>query len=102
MTAMGDDPALLAQMYSAFDGRDDVAVSHLALFPMPNVEDIRAHILAQDVVWVAGGSVANLLALWRLHGVDTAMREAWAVIVPGRCAGTSAAPLTPSGRICVR
>jgi hypothetical protein len=52
MTAMGDDPGLLARMYAAFDGREDVAVSHLALFPMPNVEDIRAHLLAQDVLWV--------------------------------------------------
>jgi peptidase E len=32
---------------------------------------------AADVVWVGGGSVANLLALWRLHGVDEAMHDAW-------------------------
>ena len=90
MTAMGDDPGLLARMYSAFDGREDVAVSHLALFPMPNVEDIRAHLLAQDVLWVDGGSVANLLALWRLHGVDTVMREAWeaGVVLSGSSAGS--------------
>jgi peptidase E len=34
-------------------------------------------VLAQDVIWVAGGSVADLLALWRLHGVGPAMHAAW-------------------------
>lgn len=29
-----------------------VTPSHLSLFPMPTVEDITAHLLAQDVVWV--------------------------------------------------
>ena len=64
--------------------------SHLALFPMPNVDDPRAHLLAQDVVWVWGGSVAGLLAMWRLHGVDAAMREAWeaGVVLTGVSAGS--------------
>ena len=44
---------------------------------MPNVEDIERALLDQDVVWVGGGSVAGLLAMWRLHGVDEAMRAAW-------------------------
>lgn len=37
--------------------------SDLALFPMPNVEDIAAHLLSQDLIWVGGGSVAGLLAM---------------------------------------
>lgn len=37
-------------------------VSRIALTPQPNTADIRALLLAQDVIWVAGGSVANLLA----------------------------------------
>jgi hypothetical protein len=54
------------------------------------VPDITAHLLAQDVVWVIGGSVANLLALWRLHGVDQAMRAAWeaGVVLMGVSAGS--------------
>src|ERR1700690_729401 len=47
------------------------------MFPEPNVADVTEHLLAQDVVWVAGGSVANLLALWRLHDIGPAMRAAW-------------------------
>jgi len=37
---------------------------------MPSVEDMTGLLLAQDVIWVSGGSVANLLALWRLHSLD--------------------------------
>jgi peptidase E len=77
--------------YAAFAGhRPDVELSHLALFPMPNVEDPRAHLLEQDVVWVGGGSVANLLAVWRAHGLDVVFREAWeaGVVLTGVSAGS--------------
>lgn len=39
--------------------------------------DMRAKLLAQDVIWEGGGSVANLLALWRLHRLDKVKREAF-------------------------
>jgi peptidase E len=57
---------------------------------MPNVVDPRKHLLGQDVVWVGGGSVANLLALWRLHGLDEIFREAWqqGVVLSGVSAGS--------------
>jgi peptidase E len=66
-----------------------VQASHLRLFPHPNVPSIREHLLEQDVIWVSGGSLANLLALWRLHGVDEALREAWqaGVVLAGGSAG---------------
>ncbi|MBB3675723.1 peptidase E [Modestobacter versicolor] len=88
-TATGDDPARVAGFYGAFAGRD-VAVSHLSLFPMPTVADVRAHLLAQDVVWVGGGSVANLLAVWRVHGLDEVFREVWqaGVVLGGVSAGS--------------
>src|SRR3954465_11178132 len=75
-TATGDDPARVAAVYGAFAG-SPVQVSHLSLFTMPTVPDMRAHLLAQDVVWVGGGSVANLLAVWRVHGLDEIFREVW-------------------------
>jgi peptidase E len=67
-----------------------IVASHLALFPMPNTEDVTAHLLDQDVVFVFGGSVAGLLAMWRLHGVDEAMRAAWqaGVVLTGSSAGS--------------
>lgn len=65
-------------------------VSHLSLFPMPSVADMTGLILAQDVIWVSGGSVANLLALWRLHGLDHSLRRAWeaGVVLAGVSAGS--------------
>jgi len=75
MTASGDDHQYLTTMYSALSD-SGCDVDHLALFPQPNrrPEDALGR---ADVVWVGGGSVANLLALWRLHGVDQAMADAW-------------------------
>lgn len=87
-TALGDGSDWLLKMYGAF--RDwDVEISHLTVFPMPNVEDPREWILSQDVIYVSGGSVANLAALWRLHGLDEAFEEAWraGVVLSGQSAG---------------
>ncbi|EIV96474.1 peptidase E [Frankia sp. QA3] len=90
-TALGDDQGAYARGYAAFNrDRPDVRVSHLALFPMPNIPDIRAHLLAQDVIWVGGGSVANLLAVWAVHGLGEILREAWeaGVVLGGVSAGS--------------
>jgi peptidase E len=89
-TASGDTDAEIAMYYNAFAGSDDARVSHLELFTMPNVPDPRAHLLAQDVIWVSGGSVANLLAVWRTHGLDDAFREAWeaGIVLAGVSAGS--------------
>jgi peptidase E len=90
-TALGDDSKWIAMTYAAFAGhRPDIELSHLALFPMPNVEDPRAHLLSQDVIWVGGGSVVNLLAVWRAHGLDLVFREAWEsdVVLTGVSAGS--------------
>ncbi len=87
-TATGDNPAVVASVYSALSER--FRPSHLELFSMPNLADIRGHLLSQDVIWVGGGSVANLLALWRLHGWDGLLREAWeaGVVLGGVSAGS--------------
>jgi peptidase E len=65
-------------------------LSNLNLFPMPSVEDIEGHLLEQDVVWVNGGSVANLLAVWRVHGLDAVFRRVWeaGVVLAGVSAGS--------------
>jgi peptidase E len=88
-TAVGDDPCREAEMLEAAR-QAGVACHPLRLFPMPNVADIAAYLQEHSVVWVGGGSVANLLALWRLHGVDDAMRQAWeaGVVLAGVSAGS--------------
>lgn len=88
-TAFGDDAGLIRSFYEAAQLRG-LHASHISVFPMPNVPDVTAHLLDQDVVWAWGGSVAGLLALWRLHGIDQAMRAAWesGVVLTGVSAGS--------------
>jgi hypothetical protein len=86
-TATGDAVTYLATFYAAFAAHE-VQTSHLALFAMPNVEDVRAHLLSQDVIWVGGGSTANLLAVWRVHGLDRILSRMLGVRSgAGRCLG---------------
>ena len=88
-TAGGDQESFQAQFAEA--GRAaGVAVTPLRLFSMPNLDDVAGLVLDQDVIWVGGGSVANLLALWRLHGLDQVFRQAWeaGVVLGGVSAGS--------------
>ena len=39
--------------------------------------DVRSHLLAQDLIYVGGGSLISLLGVWRAHGIDSVLREAW-------------------------
>jgi len=67
-----------------------IDVVNLNLFPMPSVEDVEGFLLDQDVIWVGGGSVANLLAIWRLHDLDRTLAEVWraGVVLAGVSAGS--------------
>jgi peptidase E len=88
LTASGDDKNYLATSYQAVS-QLSVDAEHLALFTQPNVPVDEAFGRA-DLVWVGGGSVANLLAVWQVHGVDTAARDAWerGVVLGGVSAGS--------------
>jgi peptidase E len=57
---------------------------------MPNLDDVEGHLMEQDVVRVNGGSVANLLAVWRVHGLDQILRRVWqtGVVLAGVSAGS--------------
>jgi dipeptidase E len=72
-TAMAEDPASTLRMYDTFGGLGEV--SRLEFFPWPP-EDLRSVVLDQDLIFVGGGNSANMLAIWRLHGVDRLLREA--------------------------
>ena len=65
-------------------------LTHLNLFTMPSVDDVRGHLLDQDLVWVGGGSVANLLAVWRVHSLDEIFAALWreGVVLGGVSAGS--------------
>ena len=55
------------------------------------VEDIRSFLLDQHLIYVGGGNTANMLAIWRLHGVDVVLREAWSrgIVLAGVSAGAN-------------
>ncbi|WP_329787125.1 peptidase E [Lentzea sp. DG1S-22] len=88
-TAGGDQRASNANMAEA--GRvAGVDVSVLNLFPMPPTDDLEDFVLSHDIIWVGGGSVANLLALWEVHGLGEVFRTAWqaGVVLSGVSAGS--------------
>jgi dipeptidase E len=73
-TASADDDAYIVWFYEQFSSRGTLA--HLKTFPWPP-ENLRELVLAQDAICVGGGSTANMLAIWRLHGIDVLVRQAW-------------------------
>ncbi|MFC0863942.1 Type 1 glutamine amidotransferase-like domain-containing protein [Sphaerimonospora cavernae] len=88
-TASGDSAGYVERFHAAFSLRDCLPV-HLPLFRREH-RDLREFVLAQDVVYVGGGNTANLLAVWRLHGLDVILREAYAagVLLCGISAGAA-------------
>ncbi len=88
-TAIGDQEFHAHRMFEAARVAG-FALTELRLFPMPNLEDIEPSMLEQDVIWVTGGSVANLLAVWRVHRLDEILRRVWqsGVVLAGVSAGS--------------
>lgn len=86
-TATGDDAGYIERFHAAFG--DAAETTHLALFSR-TVEDVASFLLAQDAVYVGGGNTASLLAVWRAHGVDTALRGAHeaGIVLAGASAGS--------------
>jgi peptidase E len=74
-TAVADDPARIVAFYEGVRGLD-CDPYHVKLFGIP--EGCAEQVASADVVLVAGGNTANMLAIWRLHGIDRALREVWA------------------------
>lgn len=86
-TASGDAGDYIERFCKAFPATRAQA-SVLELFHR-TVEDLDAFLLEQDAIYVGGGNTANLLAVWRVHGLDRALRRAWerGVILCGLSAG---------------
>jgi len=88
-TAAGDsDPYIAAFLSEMLDARCRPSVARL--FDRGD-RDLRGLLLHQDVIHVGGGNTANMLAVWRTHGVDDLLREAWesGVILTGMSAGAN-------------
>jgi dipeptidase E len=67
---------------------DRAQVSHLPFFPWPP-PDLSNLAVDHDVIYISGGNTANALAIWRAHGFDEVLREAWeaGVVLTGWSAG---------------
>lgn len=87
-TASGDSETYRLRFYEAFTRRNCVP-NHLPLFQR-KAGGLRSFVLDQDVIYVGGGNTANLLAVWRVHGLDQILREAMeqGVILCGISAGS--------------
>ena len=85
-TAVGDDPSVSFSFYERNATRAEIRT--LSTFPWPP-ENLRELILSQDTICVCGGNTANMLAIWRVHGIDVYLREAWeqGIVLWGQSAG---------------
>jgi dipeptidase E len=85
-TAHREDAATALQWYDRLRGRAEV--SHLEFFPWPPA-DLRSFAFGHDLIFVGGGNTANMLAIWRVHGFDAVLREAWqeGIVLAGWSAG---------------
>jgi dipeptidase E len=89
-SASGDADHYIVRFYRAFPASRCEA-SHISFFRREQgPEDLRAHLLEQDLIYVGGGSVVSLLGVWRAHGLDEILREAWerGVVLCGLSAGS--------------
>jgi dipeptidase E len=85
-TANREDTGAVVFWYDRLRARG--TMTHLNFFPWPP-PGLRELTLSQDVILVAGGNTANALAIWRLHGFDEILREAWqeGILLSGWSAG---------------
>ena len=92
-SASGDADHYIVRFYRAFcAGRCEP--SHVSLFRRDKGaglgRDVASHLLDQDLIYVGGGSVLSLLGVWRAHGLDDVLRQAWrsGVVLCGLSAGS--------------
>ncbi len=85
-TATGDSAEATLMAYTQLSEQADV--SHLLFHPWPP-SGLREYTLDQDVIFISGGNTANALAIWRAHGFDKILREAWeaGIVLAGWSAG---------------
>jgi dipeptidase E len=88
-TASGDPAGQIAAFHERFADRA-CRPSHLSLFRLHGSKrTLREVVLEQDVIYIGGGSMRNLLAIWRAHGLDELLTEAWerGIVLAGLSAG---------------
>src|SRR6266511_509836 len=86
-TASGDNPAGILRFYETYTA-ERCRPSHLTLIDR-KIADLRSFLLGQDIIYIGGGNTAAMLAIWRQHGVDEILGEAWdqGIVLCGSSAG---------------
>jgi dipeptidase E len=92
-TASGDADHYVVRFYRRFSTHCEA--SHISLFRRDQggqgvEDDLASHLLAQDLIYVGGGNVVSMLGVWRAHGLDEVLREAWreGIVLCGPSAGS--------------
>ena len=92
-TASGDADHYVVRFYRRFSATCDA--SHVSLFRREQgtggvEDDLAAHLLAQDLIYVGGGNMVSMLGAWRAHGLDSILRRAWrkGIVMCGPSAGS--------------
>jgi dipeptidase E len=89
-TAGGDSEQQIRRFYETYGDRlcepSHVSLFRLGRHPVP----VREHLLSQDAIYVGGGSMVNLLAIWKAQELDGILREAWqhGIVLAGLSAGS--------------
>jgi peptidase E len=92
-SASGDADHYIVRFYRAFSPAR-CQPSHISLFRRDTGAgfggDVTEHLLAQDLIYVGGGSLISLMGVWRAHGLDEVLRECWlrGVVLCGLSAGS--------------
>lgn len=81
-TASADSASYLVKFYRAFSGRafpTDLTLFDPSMLPRrpSRTSELADFVADQDIIYVGGGNTANLLAMWRAHGLDRILRDAW-------------------------
>ena len=92
-TASGDADHYVVRFYRRFS--PGCEASHVSLFRRDQgtggvEDDLAAHLLSQDLIYVGGGNMVSMLGAWRAHGLDSILRRAWrrGIVVCGPSAGS--------------
>ena len=88
-TASGDPEDQITAFRASLGGLR-CELSHLSLFRLEHeAVNLAPYLRAQDLIYVGGGSMVNLLAIWRAHGIDEILRDCWShgVVLVGQSAG---------------
>jgi dipeptidase E len=92
-TASGDADHYVVRFYRRFSMHCEA--SHISLFRRDQgghgvEEGLAPHMLSQDLIYVGGGNVVSMLGVWRAHGLDDILRQAWreGVVLCGPSAGS--------------